>query len=212
VRIGKFTHPSSATNNDLFVVWTSDPANDLNRPASLPYYDAGLYLTPNGIAVTMPSQLVLIKNHTNYNEALARAVVLGRWFTAQTNRRKLPWLPNDDTAHSDLPPGMLHGIVSTFSFYKREGLPGYVPPWPDTFDGLNAFNTSENGQICNWEYQGSGTRRFWNNDIHGGAQRCNGAEFVSQGRPRLRRSARRWQSFVSHANERLRILGEIRSR
>src|SRR5438876_5760196 len=32
VRVGKFTHPSGAPNNDLLVVWTSGPANDLNRP------------------------------------------------------------------------------------------------------------------------------------------------------------------------------------
>ena len=44
VRVGKFTHPSAAPANDLLVVWTPGPANDLNRPTPLPYYDAGIYL------------------------------------------------------------------------------------------------------------------------------------------------------------------------
>jgi len=44
MRVGKFTHPSAAPGNDLLVVWSPGPANDLNRPTPLPYYDAGLYL------------------------------------------------------------------------------------------------------------------------------------------------------------------------
>ena len=48
VRVGKFTHPSAAPNDDLLVVWTPGPANDLDRPTPVPHYDGGLYLVPGG--------------------------------------------------------------------------------------------------------------------------------------------------------------------
>ena len=54
VRVGKFTHPSAAPNNDLLVVWSPGPANDLNRPTPTPYYDAGLYLIPGANVVHAP--------------------------------------------------------------------------------------------------------------------------------------------------------------
>ena len=31
-RVGKFTQPSAAPDNDLLVVWSPGPANDLDRP------------------------------------------------------------------------------------------------------------------------------------------------------------------------------------
>jgi len=46
-RVGKYTHPLAAPDNDLLVVWTPGPANDLNRPTPIPYYDAGLYIIAN---------------------------------------------------------------------------------------------------------------------------------------------------------------------
>ena len=60
--VGKFTHPSAAPNNDLLVVWTPGPANDLDRPTTLPYYDAGLYVIPGGNIVDGPEELVEVKN------------------------------------------------------------------------------------------------------------------------------------------------------
>ncbi|MCG8463072.1 MAG: hypothetical protein MI919_42865, partial [Holophagales bacterium] len=74
-RVGKFTHPSAAPNGDLLIVWTPGPANDLNRPTPLPYYDAGLYLIPDAAPVWSPEDLVEIKNDPAYNEAWPRAVV-----------------------------------------------------------------------------------------------------------------------------------------
>src|SRR5699024_5694225 len=46
-RVGKFTHPSAAPGNDLLVVWSPGPANDLKRPTPRPYYDSGIYLVPD---------------------------------------------------------------------------------------------------------------------------------------------------------------------
>ena len=203
VRVGKFTHPSAAPNNDLLVVWTPGPANDLNRPLTTPYYDGGLYIIPEGKVIHSPAELVLIKNDPNYNEAWPRAVGTYRAVHGMDEPAALPWLPNDGTAHPELPPGTPYGIVGTSSFYKRESFPGYVVSWSDTFDGLDAFNTSENEQSGNWTTQGSDAGKYSNSDIW--------AVRIVTMEPNTHRSygPNLGQHFYNHANERLRILGEI---
>jgi hypothetical protein len=203
IRVGKFTQPSAAPNNDLLCVWTPGPANDLNRPTTIPYYDAGIYLIPGGNVMTNPNQLVLIKNNPNYNEAWPRAVVPYSAVHGVTEPHNFEWLPNDGTEHADLPEGTPYGIVGTSSFYKRESFPGYVVSWSDTFNGLDAFNTTENGQSGNWFTQGSDAGRYTNSDIF--AVRILAME------PNSHRSygPNEGQQYYSHANERLRILGEI---
>lgn len=209
VRVGKFTHPSGAPNNDLLVVWTPGPANNQDRPTPTPYYDAGLYLIPSTITVTNPAQLQLIKNDPRYNEAWPRAVVPWKAIHGTDEPAQLPWLPNDGTAHPDLPAGTPYGIVGTSSFYKRESFPGDVPPWADFFDGLDAFNTAENGQSSNWDYQGSDAGRYWNSNIF--AVRILAMEPNSHRSygPNSGGPNNDGNFFVSHARERLRILGEI---
>ncbi|HZR20413.1 MAG TPA: hypothetical protein VFE51_24235 [Verrucomicrobiae bacterium] len=209
VRVGKFTHPSGAPNNDLLVVWSPGPANNQSRPSPLPYYDAGLYLIPGCITLTNPSQLVLIKNDPKYNEAWPRAVVPWKAIHGTDEPASLPWLPNDGTAHPDLPPGTPYGIVGTSSFYKRESFPGDVPPWADFFNGLDAFNTSENGQSSNWDYQGGDDGRYDNTNIY--AVRLVAMEPNSHRSygPNSGGPYNDGNFFVSHARERLRILGEI---
>jgi len=203
VRVGKFTQPSAAPNNDLLCVWTPGPANDLNRPTTIPYYDAGIYLMPGGNLITNPAQLVLIKNDPAYNEAWPRAVVPYSAVHGVAEPDDLPWLPNDGSAHAELPDGTPYGIIGTSSFYKRESFPGYVLSWSDTFNGLDAFNTTENGQSGNWFTQGSDAGRYTNSDIF--AVRILAME------PNTHRSygPNEGQRYFSHANERLRILGEI---
>ncbi|MFN8643831.1 MAG: hypothetical protein U0802_20040 [Candidatus Binatia bacterium] len=206
-RVGKLTHPSAAPNDDLLVVWSPGPCNDLNRPTTIPYYDAGLYLIPGGATVTSPSQLVLLKNDPNYNEAWPRAVVPYSAVHGVAEPFAFPWLPNDGSQHAALPAGTPYGLVGTSSVYKRESFPGFVPPWSDTFDGLDAFNTAENGQSSNWEWQGSDAGRYANSDIW--AIRLVGME------PNTHRSygpnggPSGGNRFSSFANEKLRILGEI---
>jgi hydrazine synthase alpha subunit-like protein len=207
VRVGKFTHPTAAPNNDVLVAWTPGPANSLDRPSPEPYYNSGLYLVPRGDIVNSPGDLVLIKNDPNYNEAWPRPVVTYRAVHGVDAPDQLPWLPNDGTLHSELPAGTPYGLVGTSSFYKRESFPGVVPPWSDTFDGLDAFNTSENGQSSNWDYQGADAGKYTNSDIW--AVRLLAME------PNTHRSygpnggPSGGQLFFSHAMERLRILGEI---
>ncbi|HLH53284.1 MAG TPA: hypothetical protein VKY92_06680 [Verrucomicrobiae bacterium] len=209
VRVGKFTHPSGAPNNDLLVVWSPGPANNQSRPTPTPYYDAGLYLIPGSITVTNPSQLILIKNDPRYNEAWPRAVVSWKAIHGTDTPAELGWLPNDGSAHPDLPPGTPYGIVGTSSLYKRESFPGDVPPWADFFNGLDAFNTSENGQSSNWDYQGSDDGRYWNSNIY--AIRIVAMEPNSHRSygPNSGGPYNDGNFFVSHARERLRILGEI---
>ncbi len=206
-RVGKFTHPSAAPDNDLLVVWTPGPANDLNRPTTNPRYDAGLYLIPNGDIVNHKSELVLLKNDPAYNEAWPRAVVSYEDVHGVPEPLELPWLPNDGSVHPELPEGTPYGLVGTSSFYKRESFPGFVSPWSNTFDGLDAFNTSENGQSSNWGTQGSDAGKYSNSDIW--AVRIVAME------PNTHRSygpnggPSGGNLFSSHASERLRILGEI---
>jgi hypothetical protein len=207
VRVGKFTQPSAAPGDDLLVVWTPGPANDLNRPDPTPYYDAGLYIIRGGGIITDPSQLVLIKNDPAYNEAWPRAVVPYQAIHGVPEPDVLPWLPNDGSVNAALPPGTPYGLVGTSSFYKRESFPGWVVPWSNTYDGLDVFNTSENDQSSNWGTQGSDDGKYTNADIWAvrvlamepGTHRSYGPDGGPSG----------GQLFDSHASERLRILGEI---
>jgi hypothetical protein len=121
----------------------------------------------------------------------------------------LPWLPNDGTVHPTRRAARPAAFVGTSGFYKRESFPGVVTPWSDTFDGLDAFNTGENGQSSNWEYQGSDAGKYSNEDIY--AVRIVAMEPNSHRSygPNSGGPFNDGNHFVSHARERLRILGEI---
>ena len=200
-RVGKFTHPSAAPDNDLLVVWTPGPANDLNRPTPDPRYDAGLYLVVGGATVTDPDQLVLIRNDPAYNEAWPRALVPYAAIHGVEEPVAIPYLPNDGTLDPRLPAGTPHGLVGTSSFYKRETFPGRSNG--GSFDGLDVFNTSENGQSSNFGTQGSDVGLYDDSDIW--AVRIVALE------PSTHRSygPDYGQRFFQHGNERHRILGEI---
>ncbi len=200
VRVGKFTHPSAAPGGDLLAVWTPGPANDLNRPTPLPYYDAGLYLLPSADPIWSPSDLIEIKNDPAYNEAWPRPLVAYSEIHGIAEPSELPWLPNDGTVHAELPAGTPFGLVGTSSLYKRESFPGQGEA---AFDGLDPFNTSENGASSNWSSQGADAGKYANSDIW--AVRIVGLE------PNTHRSygPNNGRQFDNHANERHRILGEI---
>ena len=202
-RVGKFTHPAAAPGGDLLVAWTPGPANDLNRPTPVPYYDSGLYLLPGGQAIWSPDELVLIKNDPAYNEAWPRPVVPYSAIHGVAEPAELPWLPNDGSAHAQLPAGTPYGLVGSSSLYKRESFPGWVTPWADTFDGLDAFNTAENEQSSNWLWQGSDAGKYTNADIW--AVRIVAMEANSH----RSYGPHEGRHFASHAGERLRILGEL---
>lgn len=202
-RVGKLTHPSGAPGGDLLVVWTPGPANDLSRPTPTPYYDAGIYVHPGAAEIWSPDELVELKNDPAFNEAWPRAVVPYRDVHGLDEPAELPWLPNDGTVHPALPADTPHGLVGTSSLLKRETFPGYVVSWSDTFDGLDAFNTSQNGQSGNWSTQGAEAGRYGDDDVW--AVRIVALE------PNSHRSygPGAGRHFENHANERMRILGEI---
>ena len=202
-RVGKFTHPSAAPDGDLLVVWTPGPANDLNRPTPTPYYDAGLYVLPGGDPIWDPADLIELKNDPAYNEAWPRAVVSYRDIYGVDEPAELAWLPNDGSLHVELPAGTPYGLVGSSSLYKRESFPGHVKSWSNTFDGLDAFNTSENEQSSNWSYQGADAGLYDDSEIW--AIRLVALE------PNTHRSygPNNGRQYDNSANERMRILGEI---
>jgi|CXWL01.1.fsa_nt_gi hypothetical protein len=202
-RVGKFTHPSAAPDDDLLVVWTPGPANDLDRPTPLPAYDGGIYVLPGGDPIASPAELVLLKNSPAYNEAWPRAVVPYAAVFGVAEPTRLPWLPNDGSLHPLLPAGTPYGLVGSSSVYKRESFPGFVVSWSNSFDGLDAWNTSENDQSSNWGSQGADAGKYTNADIWAVrilSMEANTHRSYGPGEGK---------QFVSHAGERLRILGEI---
>jgi hypothetical protein len=206
-RVGKFTHPSAAPGNDLLVVWSPGPANDLDRPTPQPYYDAGVYLVPDTAPVWHPDQLVPLVEEEGFNAAWPRAVVPYSAIHGVEEPAALEWLPNDGSAHPELPIGTPHGLVGTSSLYKRESFPH---AGDEDFDGLDPFNTSQNRngsnrRWSNWFYQGADAGKYANSDIW--AIRILAMEGIPD--RRYGPNGGSTNGFVNHANERLRILGEI---
>lgn len=197
---GKVTHPSGAPSNDVLLTWSPGPANDLDRPTSVPTYDAGIYLIRGGTPVNNHRDLVLVKNSPNYNEIQPRAVVPYRQIYGVDEPARLSWLPNDGRETAELPAGTPFGLVGTASFYKRNVKPGIGS---SRFAGLDSFNTSENGESSNWSTQGAEAGRYTDADLY--AVRILAME------PTSHRSygPAEGSGFSNHANERLRILGEI---
>ncbi|MCB1043628.1 MAG: hypothetical protein KDC35_11840 [Acidobacteria bacterium] len=204
-RVGKVTHPSAAPMDALLIAWTVGPANDLNRPTPIPYYDSGLYLMPNNLPALAPDDLVLLKNDPNYNEQWPKALVPYRDIYGIDAPAKLPFLPNDGSVRPELPAGTPFGVVGTASLINRNTKPGRGD---SNFAGLDPFNTSENEASTNWESQGADAGLYTEDDIYairvlameptshrsyGPNGGCCGAEY----------------NFFNHANERLRILGEM---
>jgi hypothetical protein len=214
-RVGKLTHPSGAPDNHLLTVWSPGPVNrqdGLQKPA----VDGGIYLLKSGTAIDEPGQLRLIKNDPRYNEQWPRAMVSYERIYGVREPRLIPRLANDGTHSPYLPEGTPFGLVGSSSLYKRESYPngavpdngvaaGYVPRKEEGngYQDLDPFNTSSNHASPNWINQGADAGRYSNDDIH--AIRILAMEPTSD----RDQGARAGRLFRNHANERLRILGEI---
>ncbi|TDR20487.1 hypothetical protein [Marinicella litoralis] len=204
-RVGKFTQPSAAPDNDLLVVWTPGPANDLNRPTTIPYYDGGLYVINDSAQVWQPEDLLLLKNDPDYNEAWPRAVVTWQAIHGNPEPATRDWLPNDGTEHPALEAGTPYGLVGTSSLYKRDTFPGRGRA---EFDGLDPFNTSQNRTSSNWDWQGADAGKYQDSDIWAirilamepNTDRRYGPNAAHYGTA---------TDYYNFANERLRIMGEI---
>jgi hypothetical protein len=211
--VGKFTHPSGAPDNHLLTVWTPGPAN--HQYTFLPMPDGGLYLIKSGKPIEEPGQMLLIKNDPNYNEQWPRALVPYKRIYGIDEPKRLTRLANDGKRSPHLPEGTPFGLVGTSSLYKRESFPnGVVPKGSVTagwaggndstgYQGLDPFNTSENGATLNWFNQGAEAGRYSNDDIH--AIRI----LITEPTTDRNRGPKSGRLFYSHAQERLRILGEI---
>jgi hypothetical protein len=199
---GKVTQPAAAPNNDVLLVYSGGPVNDLNRPEFLPRVDGGIYLLAGGTAITSQNQLTLIKNSPAYNEMQPHAVVSYQQIYGVSAPLLLPDRLQDGSVAS-LPAGTPFALVGTSSFYKRDSKPGSDSVL--TFDGWDAFNTSENDSNSNWAAQGADAGKYSNADIH--AVRIIAMEGVAH------KSYGPWDNavgFFQHGeNERYRILGEI---
>lgn len=203
-RTGKVTHPSAASNNDLLLVWTPGPANELDRPISTPMYDAGLYLLPGGVPVDDPADLVLIRNNPAYNEQQPRAVLSYQQIYGVAEPATLPWLPNDGTLSPALPEGTPFGLVGSSSLYKRDTKPGNGNP---DFDGVDAFNTYSDQTSRNWFLQGAEAGKYDSKDIF--AIRIlafDPTSHISYGPNHVGHFSR---NFIVVGDERMRILGEV---
>ena len=209
--VGKFTHPSGAPDNHLLTVYSPGPVN--HQYKYLPQLDGGIYLAKNGEIINEPAELRLIKNDPNYNECWPRAVVTYKEIYGVDEPAHLPALRNDGSLSKHLPAGTPFGLVGTSSFYKRESYPNGVVPQgevtatyaggKDPWKGLDAFTSHGNGMPLNLHNQGGDVGLYENEDIH--AVRI----LVMEPTTDRQRGANSGRRFFSHAQERLRILGEI---
>jgi hypothetical protein len=216
--VGKFTHPSGAPDMGVLTCYSPGPVN--HQYTFLPQLDAGIYLIKDvRKPVEEPAQLRLIKNDPNYNECWPRALVP----YIRIHEVREPWnlselgfpLSNDGSLSPHLPEGTPFGLVGTSSLSKRESYPGGRVPegkvtatyagGKDPWKGLDPFTTHGNGMPLNWHNQGADAGLYTNDDIH--AIRILVQEpTTDRQRGNYPRDGR---LFYNHAQERLRILGEI---
>ncbi|HEV3436772.1 MAG TPA: hypothetical protein VG122_05395 [Gemmata sp.] len=213
-RVGKVTHPSAAPDNHLLAVWSPGPVNG-GYTVHQPAVDGGLYLIKDGKPIDEPGQMLLIKNDPKYNEQWPRALVPYKRIHGMDEPKRLTPLANDGKLSPHLAAGTPLGLVGTSSLYKRESYPNGVVNSGSvtaTFAGgtdrngyqdLDPFNTSEDGVSFNWFNQGADVGRYTNDEIH--AIRILAMEPTTD----RNKGPHSERTFRSHANERLRILGEI---
>jgi len=213
-RVGKVTHPSGAPNNDLLAVWSSGPVNG-GYTVNIPAVDSGIYVINGGKPVDEPGQMMLVKNDPKFNEHWPRAVVPYKRIYGIDEPKSLPRLANDGKLSPHLPAGTPFGLVGTSSLYKRESYPNggfkkgdvaasFTGTDPSGYEDLDPFNTAaKNSGFGNWFNQGADAGRYSNDDIH--AIRILAMEPTTD----RNKGPHSGRAFRSHANERLRILGEI---
>ena len=202
-RVGKFTHPSAAPDNHLLTAWSPGSLNGYTRHT--PAFDSGIYLIKSGKPIDEPGQMLLVKNDPKYHEQWPRALVPYKRIYGTDEPKRLAPLANDGKLSKHLPEGSPFGLVGTSSLYKRESYPyGVVRPGSVTASyagdkdptGHKGFDTS-----YNWSVQGADAGLYANDDIH--AIRILALEPTTENRPKNGRS------YLNHAHERMRILGEF---
>jgi hypothetical protein len=211
-RVGKFTHPSGAPDNHVLVAYSPGPSNHQygQRPESHPVIDSGIYVLKDGQPIDEPAQLRLIKNDPRFSEQWPRALVPYKRIYGVDRPKQLPRLANDGKLSPHLPEGTPFGLVGTSSLYKRESFPngvvaagsvtaGWSGSGRSAYQGWDPFNFDN--ETRSWTHQGAEAGRYDNSDIH--AIRILALEGTTDNGDGAQRR------FHNHANERMRILGEI---
>jgi uncharacterized protein (TIGR03437 family) len=195
-RVGKFTLPSAAPNNELLVTYAPGAANHkiyYNRLGlTQPYYDSGIYRMRGDKVMNAPSELVLIKNDPRYHELWPRAVVPYQQIYGVPAPADLPRMANDGKRDARLPEGTPFALVGTSSVISRNTNPFYGDPF---------FQHYNNGNR-NWTFQGADAGLYSDNDIY--AVRLLAMQPTSD-----LRYPDNHRGFTSNLNERIRILGEF---
>lgn len=195
-RVGKFTLPSAAPNNELLVTYAPGSANHkvyYNRLGlTQPYYDAGIYRMHGDKVMNAPSELIPIKNDPRYHELWPRAVVPYQQIYGVPAPNDLPKIANDGKRDARLPEGTPLALVGSSSLIARDTRPFYGDPF---------FQHWNNGNR-NWTFQGADAGVYTDNDIY--AVRLIAMQPTSD-----LRYPDNYRGFTSNFNERIRILGEI---
>lgn len=195
-RVGKFTLPSAAPDNELLVVYTRGAANHngiyVNQGLDTPFYDGGIYRLRGDQVLQRPEDLVLVKNSPQYNEQWPRAVVPYKQIYGVDAPATLPDLKNDGALDARLPEGTPLALVGSSSLISRDTRP---------FKG-DRFYWHENFGDRNWLQQGADAGVYSDNDIY--AVRILAMQPITD-----RSYPNDACAFASNLNERFRILGEI---
>lgn len=203
---GKVTHPAAAPGNDVLLIYSPGPVNNLDRPTPLPRPRGEIRLLRGGVPVDDPSALVLIHSNPAYNYLMPKPVVPYRAIHGVDAPARYERLPNRGELHPDLPAGTPFGLVGTSSFNRRDTKPGnfeYIS-YPLDYDGWDRFNTAENDDNPNWLNQGADAGKYGDEDVF--AVRIVAMEQVAH----RSYGPAEGEAFRAHqGRERLRVLGEI---
>jgi hypothetical protein len=175
--------------------------------------DSGLYLIKDGQPIDEPAKMLLIKNDAKYNEQWPRALVPYKRTYGIDEPKLPPAHANDGKKSKHLPAGTPFGLVGTSSLYKRESFSNGVVrkgsvtatwaeagnPRKSMYQGWDPFNGENENR--SWTHQGAEAGRYDNGDVH--AIRILALEGTTDA------GAGPNRRFYNHANERMRILGEI---
>ncbi len=169
-RSGKYSMPSTATNGDLLVAYSTGSVNWFNAACAsaglCESLKSGIYMIKNAdgdeddYIMDPTTDLVLIKDDPNYNEIWPRAVLSYQQIYGQATPdiiNNLAISPPDD---SRLLAGEATALVGTSSIYNREPL---NEGNPDRFDPSNRREFHDG----NWTVQGADAGAFTNSDIYG---------------------------------------------
>jgi hypothetical protein len=203
---GKVTHPAAAPNNDLLLVYSPGPVNNLDRPTSMPRPRGEIRLLRGGLPVDDPNALIVIRADPAWNYMMPKAVVPYRAIYGVDRPARYDWVPNRGELHPDLPAGTPFGLVGTATFNRRDSKPGNFEwiSYPLDYDGWDRFNTAENDDNPNWLNQGADAGKYGDEDVF--AVRILAMEQVAH---RSYGPAEGESFRAHHGRERLRVLGEI---